>query len=204
LKIVADSGCGWQEPRLIKTGRAGEPPPDETAKSIVETTPEMFFSRGQRNHWAIFKIHGELLSVPKDTERAIAKSGHVRLEIDSPGGDVHAALALLDLLRGKVVSTHATYAGSASAFLLALAPGKRSIAKDGSVMLHPPSAAVVGTSQDLMREARRVQELTDHLVGRLVERTGQPRGTVEAWLSGPDVRFTAEQSLGLGLVDQVS
>ena len=148
-------------------------------------------------------IDGDLLALPDETLAAIKSASEVHVVVDSPGGDVRAALQILDAAGNRFSKVTIKSASSAAAFLAVLCPGRRIIEPAGTIMLHAPGVCCFGTVDDLRRHADRLATTTEDLVDRLHRRTGQPRERCAEWLSGGDVSFTAEQALAAGLVDSV-
>lgn len=130
----------------------------------------------------------------------------IALYINSPGGSVHAGLAIYDTMRliPNDVSTLAMgFAASMGQFLLSVgAPGKRFSLPHARIMMHQPSAGIGGTTADIEIQAENL-EFTKRTIERLTaEHTGQTPGTI-ARDGDRDRWFTAEQAREYGLVDRV-
>ncbi|KUN81418.1 ATP-dependent Clp protease proteolytic subunit [Streptomyces griseoruber] len=130
----------------------------------------------------------------------------IALFINSPGGSVHAGLAVYDTMRliPNDVSTLALgFAASMGQFLLSVgAPGKRYALPNARVMMHQPSAGIGGTTADIEIQAEN-HEFTKRTIERLTaEHTGQTPETI-ARDGDRDRWFTAEQAREYGIVDRV-
>ncbi|WP_340384542.1 ATP-dependent Clp protease proteolytic subunit [Streptomyces sp. SS7] len=130
----------------------------------------------------------------------------IALFINSPGGSVHAGLAVYDTMRliPNDVSTLALgFAASMGQFLLGVgAPGKRYALPNARVMMHQPSAGIGGTTADIEIQAEN-HEFTKRTIERLTaEHTGQTPEAI-ARDGDRDRWFTAEQAREYGIVDRV-
>ncbi|MEU1184696.1 ATP-dependent Clp protease proteolytic subunit [Streptomyces sp. NPDC005820] len=130
----------------------------------------------------------------------------IALFINSPGGSVHAGLAVYDTMRlvPNDVSTLALgFAASMGQFLLSVgAPGKRFALPNARVMMHQPSAGIGGTTADIEIQAEN-HEFTKRTIERLTaEHTGRTPETI-ARDGDRDRWFTAEQAREYGIVDRV-
>ncbi|MFB9799365.1 ClpP family protease [Streptomonospora salina] len=141
-----------------------------------------------------------LLLAEEDPKRDIT------LIINSPGGAVHAGMAVYDTMRflpNDVATLVMGMAGSMGQFLLCTGtPGKRYSLPNARVMMHQPSGGVGGTAADIAIQAenlaytkKTLQELIAHHTGQSAERISQDQRR-DAW-------FTAEEARAYGFVDRV-
>jgi len=130
----------------------------------------------------------------------------ISLYINSPGGSVHAGLAIYDTMRliPNDVSTLAMgLAASMGQFLLSAGtPGKRYALPHSRVLMHQGSAGIGGTAVDIEIQADDLRHTRDTVLGLIAEHTGQDRETVERD-SRRDRWFSAQDALAYGFVDQV-
>lgn len=130
----------------------------------------------------------------------------IQLYINSPGGDLQAALAIYDAMqyvRCPVRTICVGIAASAAALILAGgAKGKRYALPNSRIMIHQPWGMVGGQAVDIKIEADEIIKLRNRVNEILAHHTGQPREKVERdtdrnfWMS-------AEEARGYGLVDEV-
>ncbi|MFH8796879.1 ATP-dependent Clp protease proteolytic subunit [Streptomyces sp. NPDC017941] len=130
----------------------------------------------------------------------------ISLYINSPGGSVHAGLAIYDtmqLIPNDVATLAMGFAASMGQFLLTVgAPGKRHALPNARIMMHQPSAGVGGTTADIAIQAENL-EFTKRSIERLTaEHTGQTPETI-ARDGDRDRWFTAAQAKEYGMVDHV-
>ncbi|SMF43715.1 ATP-dependent Clp protease proteolytic subunit [Streptomyces sp. Amel2xC10] len=130
----------------------------------------------------------------------------IALYINSPGGSVHAGLAIYDTMRliPNDVSTLAMgFAASMGQFLLCVGtPGKRFALPNARIMMHQPSAGIGGTTADIEIQAENL-EFTKRTIERITaEHTGRSPETVSRD-GDRDRWFTAEEAREYGMVDRV-
>ena len=130
----------------------------------------------------------------------------ISLYINSPGGSVHAGLAVYDTMRliPNDVSTLAMgFAASMGQFLLSVgAPGKRYALPNARVMMHQPSAGIGGTTADIEIQADSLDYIKRTIERITAEHTGQSPETIRRD-GDRDRWFTAEQAREYGMVDQI-
>ncbi|MDT0440100.1 MULTISPECIES: ATP-dependent Clp protease proteolytic subunit [Streptomyces] len=130
----------------------------------------------------------------------------IGLYINSPGGSVHAGLAVYDTMRliPNDVSTLAMgFAASMGQFLLSVgAPGKRYALPNARIMMHQPSAGIGGTTADIEIQAQNL-DFTKRTIERITaEHTGQSPETISRD-GDRDRWFTAAEAKEYGIVDAV-
>jgi ATP-dependent Clp protease protease subunit len=147
------------------------------------------------------RICGQLiLLAAEDSEKDIS------FWINSPGGAVHAGLAIYDtmkFIKNDVSTVVMGMAASMGQFLLSAGtPGKRYALPHSRVMMHQPSGGIGGTAADIAIQAEQML-FTKKTIQRLIaEHTGQTNEQIEAD-SDRDRWFTAPEALEYGFVDRV-
>jgi ATP-dependent Clp protease protease subunit len=130
----------------------------------------------------------------------------ISLYINSPGGSVHAGLAIYDTMRliPNDVSTLAMgFAASMGQFLLCGgAPGKRYALPNARIMMHQGSAGIGGTTADIEIQAENLEHTKLTMERLIAENTGQTPETI-ARDGDRDRWFTAEEAREYGMVDRV-
>ncbi|GAA1423399.1 ATP-dependent Clp protease proteolytic subunit [Streptomyces thermospinosisporus] len=130
----------------------------------------------------------------------------ISLCINSPGGSVHAGLAIYDTMRliPNDVSTVAMgFAASMGQFLLSVGTaGKRYALPHARIMMHQPSGGIGGTTADIEIQAENL-EFTKRTIEEITaEHTGQTPETISRD-GDRDRWFTAEQAREYGMIDRV-
>ena len=141
-----------------------------------------------------------LLLAAEDPKRDIS------IYINSPGGSVHAGLAIYDVMQ-YVPNDVATYAmgmaASMGQFLLcAGAHGKRYAMPHSAILMHQPHGGIGGTSTDIRIQAEHSLYLKRVLAERTAQHTGQTVEQIEID-ADRDRWFTAAEAMDYGFVDHV-
>jgi ATP-dependent Clp protease protease subunit len=183
---------------------------------VIEQT-----ARGERS----FDIYSRLLSErivfigqPIDDELAnlvVAQLLHlesadpdkdVHLYVNSPGGSLHAGLAIYDTMQyvGPDVQTicFGMAASAASLILTGGTEGKRMALPNVRVLIHQPTSGFQGQSSDIEIHAREVLDLRERVEQIYARHTGQPVERLHDDMER-DRFFSAEEAIEYGLVDRV-
>jgi ATP-dependent Clp protease protease subunit len=130
----------------------------------------------------------------------------IALYINSPGGSVTAALAILDTMnhiKPDVSTTVVGIAASAGALLLSAGTkGKRFALPNAEVMIHQPSGGAEGRATDIEISAKQILKTRERLNQILSENTGQPLERVERDVER-DYFMDAPEAKKYGIIDKV-
>ena len=129
----------------------------------------------------------------------------VQLHVASAGGDLGAALSVIDVIDSMVAPVHAVVTSEAGGAVIAVlaAAGKRSAYRHARFRLvEPRSAGVTGTADEVARAAGQHLRELEEIILRLVAVTGQSRSRVEDDLSAGR-SLTALEAVEYGLIDEV-
>ncbi len=130
----------------------------------------------------------------------------IYLYINSPGGDVHAALAIYDTMqyvKCPVQTICVGMAASAAALILAGGEkGKRFALPNSRIMIHQPWGGVRGQAVDLKIHAEEIMKIRDRINEILAHHTGQPKEKIERD-TDRDFFMSAEEARDYGLVDEI-
>ena len=136
----------------------------------------------------------------EDPEKDIA------LYINSPGGSVTSALAILDtmeFIKPDVSTFCMGQAASAAAILLSAgAKGKRYALPHSRILIHQPHGGAEGQSVDIEIQAREISRIRDLLDELLAENTGQSKERIGRD-TDRDFIMTAAEAKEYGLIDEV-
>jgi ATP-dependent Clp protease protease subunit len=130
----------------------------------------------------------------------------IHMYINSPGGHIHAGLAIYDTMQAVRPNIHTYCLGMAASFgavlLCAGSKGMRYALANAEVMIHQPLGGISGQAVDMEIEARRILRLRELLNSILAKHTGQD---IERIRIDSDRNFwlTGEQAKEYGLVDEV-
>jgi ATP-dependent Clp protease protease subunit len=130
----------------------------------------------------------------------------VHLYINSPGGSVTAALAIMDTMnhvKNDISTVCVGLAASAAALLLSCGKkGKRFTLPNSEIMIHQPMGGAQGQASDIAITAKQILKLKEKLTKILAENTGKSISQVEKD-ADRDYYMSADEAKKYGLVDKV-
>ncbi len=130
----------------------------------------------------------------------------INIYINSPGGSIHAGLAIYDTMQylsAPIATICMGMAASMGAFLLAAgSPGKRSALPNSRIMIHQPSGGSQGTASDIEIQAKEILYARERLNTLMAEHTGQ---TVDAIADDVDRDryMSPAEAVDYGLIDRI-
>jgi ATP-dependent Clp protease protease subunit len=130
------------------------------------------------------------------------------LYINSTGGDLYQAFALIDIMRNSQhpIRTIGLGAVMSAAFLIFSAgtKGERYATKNCSFMSHQYSDSTEGKHHDLKATMKEGENCNDKMVAILKEATGFPATKIKSkLLPASDVYLTAQEVLNLNIADHI-
>lgn len=136
--------------------------------------------------------------------RAVA-SKSINVEINSPGGDVFAGLAIYNALKssGKEIVVKVMGVAASAASLVAMAGDKIVMPKNTFMMVHNPWSFASGNADELRDTADTLDKIGASLQATYVARTGQTEDKIKELLA-KDTWLTADESLALGFATEVT
>ncbi|HAZ28014.1 TPA: ATP-dependent Clp protease proteolytic subunit [Candidatus Acetothermia bacterium] len=131
----------------------------------------------------------------------------IQLYINSPGGDVSAALAIYDTMQTTKCPVRTICVGvaaSAAALILAGgAKGKRFSLPNSKILIHQPwVSGVGGQAVDVKIYADEIMKTRDRVNEILAKHTGQPKERIEKD-TDRDYWMSAEEAKTYGIVDEI-
>jgi len=131
----------------------------------------------------------------------------IQLYINSPGGDVSAALAIYDTMQTTKCPVRTICVGvaaSAAALILAGgAKGKRFSLPNSKILIHQPwVSGVGGQAVDVKIYADEIMKTRDRVNDILAKHTGQPKERIEKD-TDRDYWMSAEEAKTYGIVDEI-
>lgn len=135
--------------------------------------------------------------LPEDTSE-------IRLLINSPGGEVWEALAILNALRAhsaKVVAVVEGIAASSASFIAA-GVDELHVMANSKIFVHKAWSLCVGNGDDMAKSARDLEHEDRNIAAVYAGKAG---GTVEDWLQvmADDTWYSADEAVAAGLADGV-
>ena len=132
----------------------------------------------------------------------------LNLIITSPGGDLNAAFALIDVMRGSAIPVRTIGLGQiASAGLMifiAGEPGQRILTPNTSILSHQYSWGAFGKEHELFATVKEFDLTTKKMIDHYKKTTGLPEKKIREILLPPqDVWLSPVEAKKLGLCDEV-
>lgn len=135
-----------------------------------------------------------------------AMSGDVHLRINSPGGDVFAANAMVQCMRdytgGKIIA-HIDGVAASAASVLAVAADTVIMAPGSLMMIHNAWTMAMGDRHDLTETANLLEKVDGMLADNYAVRSGGDTGTF-ATMMDAETWFTPQEAVDIGLADEVA
>jgi ATP-dependent Clp protease, protease subunit len=144
-------------------------------------------------------------------ERNINLEGHnteIKLIINSDGGDLSSAFALIDIMKGSKIpiSTFGlgTIASAALNIFLAGTKGRRFITPNTSILSHQYSWENSGKEHELYALNKELQLTTNRMIDHYKKCTGMVEKNIKKILLPPhDVWLSAEEAVQYGIADKI-
>lgn len=137
-----------------------------------------------------------------------SKPKTLHLYVNSSGGDLYQAFALIDIMRMSTHPIHTIGIGSimSAAFMIFAAgnKGNRYIAPNTGIMCHQFSDSPEGKYHDIKAQAREHENCNQRMVNILRDSTELDVRTIKSKLLPPtDIWLTAEELVELGVADHI-
>lgn len=135
-----------------------------------------------------------------------AKYDRINIHINSPGGDIHEGLPIVNAIRASKKDVHTYVDGIAysMAAIIAISAKTVHIASNGMLMMHNASTVIWGNAQELRTEADVLDKYDDSLLQTIADRTGEsPKDIKEKWFNYKDNYLTASEAKDAKLVDVI-
>jgi ATP-dependent Clp protease protease subunit len=138
----------------------------------------------------------------------VNKDKPLTLYINSPGGDLYQAFALIDIMRSsrRPIRTIAIGSAMSAAFLIFSAgtAGERWAAKNTGFMCHQFSDSQEGKYHDIKAQAKESDLCNQKMIDILKEATGLPTAKIKSkLLPASDVYLSAEELVELKICDHI-
>lgn len=129
----------------------------------------------------------------------------IKLNVNSPGGDVYDGIAMANDLRAHKARVEARVTGIAASIATVIVAGADSVEMaDGSMMMiHNPWGITAGDAADFRKYAEALDKMGDSIADVYVGRAGKDRAY---WLGqmAEETWYTASEAVAAGLADSVS
>jgi ATP-dependent Clp protease protease subunit len=133
---------------------------------------------------------------------------HITLIINSEGGDLNSAFAIIDVIKHSAVPVHTLGLGQISSsglmIFMAGAPGHRSLTPNTSIMSHQWSGVAEGKLHELMSIQEDFKLTTQRVMSHYQNCSQLTEVQIrETLLPAHDVFLTAVQAVQMGLADKI-
>lgn len=133
---------------------------------------------------------------------------HLTLIINSPGGDMTAAFALIDIMNGSTIPVHTLGIGQISSCgiltFMSGAKGHRLLTPNTSILSHQWSWGSNGKSHELVAITREFKLTDERMLIHYKRCTGLDEKTIKkVLLPAHDVWLTASEAVKYGIADKI-
>ena len=133
---------------------------------------------------------------------------YLQLIINSGGGDLQAAFAVIDTMKGSAIPVHTVglgcVASAAIAIFMAGEKGKRVLTPNTSILSHQYSWGTYGKEHELLATVKEYELTTKRMINHYKKCTGLSEKKIrEFLLPAQDVWLSATEAKKLGLCDSV-
>lgn len=185
-------------PMVVEQTSRGERSFDIYSRLLKERI--VFVTGPIEDHMASLMV-AQLLYLESDNPKK-----EIAMYINSPGGHVHAGLAIYDTMQYiscPVATACVGMAASMGSLLLAGgAKDMRFATPNARILMHQPSGGFRGTAADIERHGEDILKMKRRIEDIYEKHTGQAREKIENALDR-DFYMDAEQSKDFGLIDAV-
>lgn len=133
---------------------------------------------------------------------------YLNLIINSPGGDLNSAFALIDVMKGSVIPVHTLGIGQISSCgiltFMSGTKGHRVLTPNTSILSHQYSWGSYGKSHELIATVKEFELTSARMMALYKHCTGLTETKIrEVLLPAHDVWLTAQEAVDLGVADTI-
>lgn len=129
---------------------------------------------------------------------------HLRVNINSPGGDVDSALAMHDMIKELDAATETRVYGlsASAATIIAQAGDVRKQSDNALQMIHQASGGVWGNAEAHEKAVQVLRKLDEKILDIYMKRSSIDREKMKEYMN-QETYFNADEALEVGLIDEV-
>lgn len=133
------------------------------------------------------------------------KAQEVDVEINSPGGDVFAGIAIFNGMRqsGKKINVKVMGVAASAASLIAMAGDTIEMPENTFMMIHNPWTFAMGSADDMRETADMLDKIGSSLVSTYASRTGKDAEEIKTLLDA-ETWMTAQEAVDAGFATKVT
>jgi len=134
----------------------------------------------------------------------LPKAPHIKLYVNSVGGEVFSAFTTIDRIASCKVPIHSIVEGMAAsaATLVSISAKKRYISPNGIMLVHQLRSWCGGTHENLKDEAKNLEMLSEKIYEIYLKYTKFTKSDLEEILKH-DIYLSAEECIKYGLADEI-
>lgn len=136
--------------------------------------------------------------------KALGNVTDLTLRLNSPGGSVFDGIAIYNALKRHPAKVTITVDGLAAsiASVILCAGDEVIMPKNAMIMIHDPSAMVMGNAANMRSMADALDKMRDGLVSAYQDKTGHTPEEIIEWMA-EETWFDATEALEIGFADQL-
>ena len=132
----------------------------------------------------------------------------IQIIINSPGGDLNAAFAVIDIMKGCPFPVHTVGLGqiASAAFMMFISgtKGERILTPNTSIMSHQYTWGSYGKEHELLAQTREFELTTQRMIEHYKKCTGLSEKKVRDILLPPEDRWlSAKEAVKYGIADKI-
>ena len=129
----------------------------------------------------------------------------IHLRINSPGGDVFEARAIVTAIKEhkSTIVAHIDGIAASAASWIAIAAKEVEMADGAFLMIHQSWGLAMGNSEDMLAMAGLLEKVDLTIVDEYRKRTGKTKQEIEDWMAA-ETWFTAAEAKAAGFVDSIA
>ena len=136
------------------------------------------------------------------------KAKTLNLRVNSPGGDVFEAAAMVAALddfraKGRRVEVDVDGLAASAASYVIMSSEEVRVGTNAMVMIHNPHAGVLGGSDDMRAMADLLDKVRDQIIDSYERKSKAGREQLAAWMKA-ESWFTGQEAVEAGLADKVT
>lgn len=128
----------------------------------------------------------------------------IHLRIDSPGGDVFAARAMMTAISqhsAKIVA-HVDGLAASAATGICMACDEVEITQGGGFMIHNAWTIAIGNKDEMLKTGELLEKIDAGLTNDYARRTGKDKSDIKTWMDN-ETWFSADEAVANGFADRV-
>ena len=127
----------------------------------------------------------------------------VEIRVNSPGGDLAAALAMISLLESRPTTVRVDGIAASAASLLCCA-GRCIAAQNALFMIHAPWTSTSGNARELREATAGLEKFQTQTVGIYARKTGRSEREIARMLDAGETWLDAHEARRFGLCDEIT